>query len=220
MSEAPIGILGGTFNPIHNGHLRSALEIRERLDLAELRLVPAAVPPHRPTPTLPAEVRADLVELALSGAEGLRCDRRELLRSGPSYTFDTLNELRSELGAERSLCLVMGVDALAGLHSWHRWKELLSLAHMIVIARPGYALPDEGEVADFLEANPPQKADALRHNPCGAVVVERLTPLEISATAIRGLVGAGRSPRYLVPEPVCEAILERGLYRDKPSNPE
>ena len=213
MSEAPVGILGGTFNPVHNGHLRTALEIRERLELAELRLVPAAVPPHRPAPALPAQERAQLVELALAGAQGLSCDRRELERPGPSYSYDTLAEIRSELGAQRGLCIVMGADAFAGLHSWYRWRDLLSLAHLVVVARPGYALPDEGEVAEFIRANPAQKTDALRHNPCGALVVERLTPLEISSTAIRAMVSAGRSPRYLVPNAVCEAILERGLYR-------
>ena len=113
MNPAPVGILGGTFNPVHHGHLRAALELRERLGLAEVRLMPAAQPPHRETPDCPAELRAEMVSLAIADEPGLVCDRRELLRQGPSYTIDSLEELRAELGEQTGLCLIVGVDAVA-----------------------------------------------------------------------------------------------------------
>ena len=141
MRRAPVGILGGTFNPIHYGHLRSALELRERLGLAEVRLVPAARPPHREQPECPVEQRADMVSLAIAGEPGLLCDRRELLREGPSYTVDSLQELRMQLGTEQSLYLIVGADALSAIDSWHRWQEIPALAHIVALARPGWGQP-------------------------------------------------------------------------------
>ena len=212
MSNGPIGIFGGTFNPIHNGHLRSALEIREALGLEKVLLVPAAQPPLREAPEVDADTRADLVECAIAGEPGLACDRRELSRQGPSYTFDTLAEFRAEYGAARSLCLVVGTDTLENLPRWHRWEELTDLAHMVIIARPGWQAPREGVVGRWLEQHLTTSAEALQHSPSGGVHTLALRQLPISATEIREMIAAGRSPRYLVPDAVWERIQQCGAY--------
>jgi nicotinate-nucleotide adenylyltransferase len=214
VTAGPVGFFGGTFNPVHYGHLRSALELRETLGLAEVRMVPAAQPPHREAPVLSAAQRAELVSLAVRDEPGLRCDMRELEREGPSYTIDSLRELREELGAPTPICLIVGADAVAGLDSWHRWRELLHFAHLVVIARPGWELPEEGLVAELLQQHLTEQPETLQHNPAGSVILQELRPLAISSTEIRALVGAGRSPRYLLPDVVWERIRELGLYRD------
>jgi nicotinate-nucleotide adenylyltransferase len=209
----PVGVFGGTFNPIHYGHLRSALELVERLQLDHLRMMPCREPPHRSAPSCSAEHRAAMVELAVAGEEALCCDRRELARPGTSYTFTSLEEIRAELGEDTGLCLVMGCDALAGISTWHRWRELLDLAHIVVIARPGWDLPTEGEVAQWVRDHRLQDRADLRHRAGGGILLESLRPLAISSTEIRELLAAGRSARYLVPEPVLDYIHANALYR-------
>ncbi|MDR2012928.1 MAG: nicotinate-nucleotide adenylyltransferase, partial [Rhodanobacter sp.] len=141
----PLAILGGTFDPIHNAHVRVAWEAAEFLD-AHVRLVPAHVPPHRDPPVATAAQRAALVRAALTGQDRLWLDTRELRRDGPSYTIDTLRELRAEVGATRPLVLLVGADAFSGLPGWHCWRGLFDLAHIGVLTRPGRdagALPTE-----------------------------------------------------------------------------
>ncbi len=207
-----VALLGGTFDPIHNGHLRAALELRERFGFEQIRLIPCHQPPHRAAPSASSAQRLQMLELALAGETQLCVDAREIQRSGPSYTFDTLCELRAELGATCSLSLILGVDAFAELDSWHRWRELLQLAHIVVIARPGCTLPTRGVVAELLQAQRAQPT-ALQQSSCGAIVVVELTPLSIAATDIRALLGVGRSPRYLLPDAVWFFIREHGLYK-------
>ncbi len=209
----PVGVFGGTFNPVHYGHLRSALELVQRLHLEQLRLMPCAVPPHREVPGCSAEHRAAMVELAVAGEASLACDTRELRRPGPSYTIDSLVELRGELGEGYSLCLVMGCDAVLQIADWHRWRELLDWAHIVVIARPGWQLPDSGEVAQWLQAHRLAGGEALRQRPAGGIVVEQLRPLAISSTEIREHLARGHSVRYLLPEPVLEYIQQHSLYQ-------
>ncbi|MEP5765053.1 MAG: nicotinate-nucleotide adenylyltransferase [Halieaceae bacterium] len=220
MKAAPIGLLGGTFNPVHFGHLRSALELREQLGLGQVRLIPAAVPPHRELPSCGAELRAEMVELAVASEPGLACDRRELGREGPSYTVDTLLELREELGPEQSLCLIVGTDAIIAIDSWHRWRELIELAHIVVVARPGWALPDAGEVANWLARHLTEDPSSLQHSPSGKLVLQQLRQLPISATEIRQLIADGRSPRYLIPDAVWERICTTGAYGALPKQQE
>ncbi len=195
----PLAIFGGTFDPIHNAHLRVAWEAAEFLD-AEVRLLPASVPPHRPQPVAAARQRAALVLAALSGQDRMRLDARELLREGPSYTVDTLLELRAEIGMERPLVLLVGADAFAGLPDWHRWKELFDLAHIGVLTRPGHdgILPTElrTKIASRRCTDPRFVCEA----PAGRVIPIAVTPLEISATQVRALLAAGREPRWLVPD--------------------
>ena len=212
MKRGPIGLFGGTFNPIHYGHLRTALELRERLGLSEVRLLPCASPPHRAVPECSAPQRAELVSLAVADVPGLVSDARELSRRGPSYTVDTLAELRAEWGPSQSLVLIIGSDVLPGLDSWHRWRELLTLAHLIVVARPGRGLPEGGVVMDRLQQYLTRDSAVLQHTAAGSVLLQSLRPLAIAATDIRELIAAGRSPRYLLPDAVWQRIQAAGLY--------
>lgn len=207
-----IGILGGTFDPVHHGHLRSAVELLEHLGLDELRLMPSATPPHRGTPGCTAQQRVHMTELALAGENGLSCERLELDREGPSYTIDSLVELRHQLGPETSLALVMGCDALLTLPSWHRWESLLDYAHIVVMARPGWTLPTSGPVAKWLADNRCAEATALKQAAHGRVLVEQMRPLPISSSEIRSLLAQGRSVRFLLPVRVLDYIEAHKLY--------
>lgn len=206
-----IGVLGGTFDPVHHGHLRPALEIYEALGLSELRLVPCRIPPHRAPPEAAAHHRLAMVERAIAGVPGFRSDARELSRPGPSFTVDTLVDLRAEIGAECPLVLIMGTDAFAGLHGWHRWSEITRLAHVAVAHRPG-AAPAAG--SPYLELAPAtDAAAALRAAAGGRVFFQPVTQLDISATGIRERLHAGRSVRFLLPGSVGRYIFEHRLYR-------
>ena len=210
-----VAILGGTFDPVHCGHLRSAVEVRELLRFDQVRLIPAHVPPHRTQPLASSAQRLQMLQLAIADEPGLVADGRELERSGPSYTFDTLTALRAELDANTALSLIVGMDAFAELHTWHRWRELLDVANIVVIARPGSMLPTDGDVAELLQRHRVE-ADALREFERGAIAVVELTPLPISATAIRALIRSEKSPRYLLPDSVWQFVREHDLYRAAP----
>lgn len=215
MTARPIGLFGGTFDPVHYGHLRPALEMREALALAEVRFIPAGVPPHRDPPAASAAQRTAMLELALQGQPGLCVDRRELERPGPSYMVDTLTSLRAELG-DTPLCLLLGSDAYLGLASWHRWQELIELAHLVVMHRPGWSPTQAGAGAParLLAQRGTDDATALTRHPAGAVLLRAVTQLDISATAVRALIGAGHDPRYLLPDAVRDYIRAQGLYQN------
>ena len=210
-SGKPIGVFGGTFDPVHFGHLRPALEVLEELGLAEVRLVPVHVPAHRPMPAAAGDHRLDLLSLAVADIEGFRVDTRELERPGPSYMVDTLESLRREFPAA-PLCLILGMDSFLGLPTWHRWQELAELAHLGVLNRPGGELPRDGVLADWLAPRRAASPAALNERLAGAVYFHPVTQLSISATRIRELIAGGRAPRFLVPEPVWRFIAARGLY--------
>lgn len=199
LTPFPLAILGGTFDPIHNAHLRVAWEAAEFLS-AEVRLLPANVPPHREQPVATAEQRAALVRAALDGQDRLILDTRELRREGPSYTIDTLLELRQEIGDERPLVLLVGADAFAGLPTWHRWKELFDLAHIGVLTRPGHGGTLPTELRTKIASRRCPNVASLSESASGRVLSIPVTPLDISATGIRALLGCGREPRYLVPD--------------------
>jgi nicotinate-nucleotide adenylyltransferase len=209
--RAPLGILGGTFDPIHHGHLRTAVEVAEALALGEVRLIPAGAPPHRPPPVAPAELRWRMLVAAVAGKSGLVPDNRELRRAGPSYTVDTLRELRAEL-PERPLCLILGLDAFAGLPAWSRWEELPALAHLVVVHRPGYPDVVPGAAGELLAARRAATPAELAATPAGRVWLQPVTALAIAATAIRARVAAGGDPAFLVPDAVRDLILESGCY--------
>jgi nicotinate-nucleotide adenylyltransferase len=190
----PLAILGGTFDPVHHGHLRAAWEAAEALD-AEVRLVPARTPPHRPPPVADAAGRVALLRAALAGQDRRSSDTRELDRDGPSYTVDTLASLRADIGPDRPLVLLVGADAFAGLASWHLWQDLFTFAHIGVLTRPGGHHEPTGPLADFVTE---LRAPRL-HGPAGTVVSIAITPLDIAATAIRESFAAGNEPRFLLP---------------------
>lgn len=213
--EQPLAIFGGTFDPVHVGHLRAAWEASEALD-AEVRMVPASVPPHRPQPVADAERRVAMLRTALAGQDRLGLDLRELSRRGPSYTFDTLASLRAEIGGSRPLVLLVGADAFAGLSTWHRWQELFELAHICVLTRPGQ-IPAVPEVlAAVVASRAAVSAETLRSTPAGRVLNVAVTALGISSTRIRNMLAAGRQPRWLVPQALLEAPELLAAYRDAP----
>lgn len=207
----PLAILGGTFDPIHVAHLAVAWEASELLD-AEVRLMPAAVPPHRPPPIADATTRVAMLRAALSGQDRLGLDTRELARGGPSYTIDTLAELRAEEGA-RPIVLLMGADAFAGLPSWHRWRELFDVAHIGVLSRPHARRAWPAELAGELATRHAAGPDSLHDRPAGKVIELDVTPLDISATRIRELLAAGRQPRYLLPDALFDDPALLAPYR-------
>jgi nicotinate-nucleotide adenylyltransferase len=207
----PLGVFGGTFDPIHFGHLRTAFELLAALDLGEIRFVPAGSPPHRETPLADAALRLDLVEAAIADQPGFVIDAREVRRAGPSYMVLTLRELRAEFPA-RPLCLVLGMDAFLGLPEWYEWRELVELAHLVVAHRPGWQAPHDGPLRDLLSARRTDRIGDLHELPAGRVLVRPVTQLEISSTELRTLLADGQDPRYLVPEAVREAIRATGCY--------
>lgn len=210
---SPVGIFGGTFDPIHYGHLRSAFEMLQALSFGEVRFIPCGDPPHRGMTFANAAQRLRLVELAIRGQERFVADDRELRRAGPSYTIDTLAELRQEL-PDRPLGLIVGMDAFLGLTSWYRWDEILDAAHIIVAHRPGWKAPDIGVLGDLISDHGTLRVEDLHNAPHGRVHIHAVTQLEIASTEIRDLVAAGRDPRFLMPDGVRDAILSEGIYQE------
>lgn len=209
----PVAVFGGTFDPVHYGHLRVAWEVAEQLD-CEVRLMPSAKPPHRVVPGASAAHRAAMLELALAGQDRLRLDRRELNRRGPSYSVDTLTELRKELGPARPLIFMLGADAFRALPTWHRWRELSDLAHLVAMTRPRQRLDKlDPALHAAMVGRWTGMVERLRSEPAGRVLVLRATPLAISSSLVRAALNDGRSPRYLLPDPVLDYLLEHRLYR-------
>ena len=207
----PLGIFGGTFDPIHYGHLRTAFEMLQALRFGDIHFIPCGDPPHRGTTYAAARERLRMVELAVEGQAGFVADARELDRGGPSYTIDTLAELRTEF-PERSLGLIVGMDAFLGLHTWHRWQEILDVAHIVVAHRPGWKAPDIGPLGDLIAERGTHRIEDLHDALQGRVHIHAVTQLEISSTEIRELVAAGRDPRFLMPDAVRDEIELSGCY--------
>jgi len=207
----PIGVFGGTFDPIHCGHVRTAFELWQELKLAEVRFLPTGSPPHRDRLYASAELRLEMVRAAIADQPGFIVDDREVRRSGVSYSFDTLAELRHEF-RQRSLCLLLGMDAFLGLPGWHRWRELLTLAHIVVAHRPGWRVPTTGPLGELMVDHGTGSIRVLHEERAGRVYVRAVTQLEISSTELRALITAGRDPRYLVPDAVRQIILGTRCY--------
>lgn len=202
-----IGLMGGTFNPIHYGHLRPALEVAESLCLDEVRFIPAKTPPLRDVPCVSAIHRSKMVELAIQDESQFVLDTRELQRDDISYTVDTLQSLREQLGEEISLCWMMGMDAYQRFTQWHQWQKILQLTHIVVSHRPNY-LPINTDLAHYQTK---QLAD-LSAIAAGKVFFVSVTQLDISATMIRECLKKRRSIRYLLPDTVYNYISENNLY--------
>ncbi len=207
-----IGLLGGTFDPIHIGHLRAAVEVVEQFALDELRLIPSARPPHRGTPQVSAEARLEMARLAVEGVAPLTVDDRELRRERPSWTIETLESLRLELGPEVQLYLLLGWDAFCGLPTWCRWQALLEHCHILVLQRPDAGSEAPEALRDLLAARSVGDPRSLS-GPAGQIAFVWQMPLAISATQLRERLAAGRSIRFLVPDRVLNYIHAHGLYR-------
>jgi len=206
-----LGIFGGTFDPIHYGHLRTAFEMLEVLKFDEVSFVPSGDPPHRGQTFADAEQRLEMVRVATQGQPGFSVDDCELRRKGPSYTIDTLATIHEEQ-PDVALGLIVGMDAFLGLTSWHRWNEILDFAHLVVAHRPGWYIPDVGELGGLIGAHGTSEVERLHENSHGSVFVHAVTQLEIASTEIRELIAAGRDPRFLMPDAVRDVILESGCY--------
>lgn len=214
MLRAPLGLLGGTFDPIHMGHIQPALAARDAIGLRELRLLPNRLPPHRALPHCSAQQRLTMVRLA-AAEFGLTVDERELHRHKPSWTVDTLEELRREL-PDTPLCFLMGMDSLLSLPTWHRWQRLLELAHLVVSVRPGWEHKVAGETLQTLLAeHETHTPEALRNTLAGHIWFSANAPLALSATDIRALLATGNDPGELLPQSVAEYIRQHGLYVGK-----
>jgi nicotinate-nucleotide adenylyltransferase len=207
-----IGIFGGTFDPIHNAHLRVALDVVEALKLDEMRFLPLEHAVHRAQPLAGSDDRLAMLEAAIADEPRFRSDDRELRRGGLSYTLETLKSLREELGDDTPLCLLVGSDAFNHFLSWHEPEQVADLAHLVVMERPGYELPSDPALQIMVEQRASDLAADLRNAPGGRIWFQPVTQLDISATDIRSRIAHGRSPRYLVPDPVATLIAERGLY--------
>jgi nicotinate-nucleotide adenylyltransferase len=197
MSE-PIGLFGGTFDPIHYGHLRTAFELLQALKLSQVRFLPTGDPPHRVDPLAPSELRLEMVRAAVAAQPGFTVDDREIRRSGVSYSIDTLTELRREY-PQRSLCLLLGMDAFLGMPTWHRWNEIFDLCHVVVAHRPGWKAPITGPLGEVMVDR-------------GTGSVRAVTQLEIASTDLRALIMSGQDLRYLVPDAVRDLIARTGCY--------
>lgn len=209
--QQAIGIFGGTFDPIHFGHLRTALEIYQALDLAEVRFIPCYQPVHRKEPIASPEDRLAMVRFAIEEEPVLKVDDCEIQRKGPSYMIDTLVNLRANL-PNTPFCLIIGIDALLGFPSWHRYEDILNITHLVVVHRPQYHLPHTGKVADLIKQRLTPNPAVIHESLAGHVVLHPVTPLEISATDIRKQIAMGRDPRYLLPDSVYKYIQQHGVY--------
>lgn len=210
----PFVLYGGTFDPIHLGHLAIATAARDTLGTT-IRLMPAADPPHRPPPGADAAERAAMLELAIAGEPGLVVDLRELRREEPSWSVETLRELRREIGGTRPVALLVGADSFAGLASWKEWRALFALAHFVVASRAGSPIGPEQLAPGLAEAIAGREVDdpaALRTAPAGAVLYLRQPLHPQSATAIRAAIANGEPWQALVPAAVARYIERHGLY--------
>lgn len=210
-----VGILGGTFNPIHFGHLRMAQELAEALQLGEVRFIPSATPPHKAAPKVSAAHRAEMVKIAIQDNPLFKFDGRELQREGASYTIDTLIELREELGVKTAICLFMGSDAFVKLDTWHRWQELLNFCHIVLVQRPNLS-PEHPKLPEALEIlltdHYTENSIDLATKGAGFIHMQKITSLDISSTKIRELITNGQTPHYLLPESIIAYIKKNQLY--------
>ncbi len=199
-----IGILGGTFDPIHYGHLRPALDVLQQCQLQQIRFIPNRIPPHRNAPKMSDELRAEWVQLAIQDTPGFQLDRRELLREGPSYMVDTLSSLKNDF-PDDTLCLIMGMDAFNGFQQWHRWQAILELCHLIVTTRPGSDMATatpQNALSDRITRDPA----CLQQTSAGQILLQCVTQLDISASQIREYLSNGRSTQFLLPEALREKL--------------
>lgn len=204
-----IGILGGTFDPIHFGHLRPALEISELLSLDEMRFIPSASPPHRWQPEASAEHRLEMVKLAINGVDNFVIDEREYQRKGASYTVDTLASIREDVGENQPLCMLIGMDALEHFTQWKDWQGILDLSHLVISARPGY---NKIQTQDWMKARVTESVDDLYQSPNGKLYFADVSQYDLSATYIRKQLLDSKSLRYALPDNVGEYIKQHKLY--------
>jgi nicotinate-nucleotide adenylyltransferase len=208
-----VAIFGGTFDPIHNGHLTIASDLAQLLGVSEVRMVPCAYPPHRGEPNVSTEHRRAMLATALSHNDyPLIIDDIELRRSAPSYSINTVKLLRQEIGAVAPLFMCIGMDALSKLDSWHQWQQILDFCHIAVSSRPGYEQPQAGPLTAWIACHRSDDLREIKRKPSGCIYFCDLSMLDISSTNIRVKVGKGDDVRRMLPDSVISYIQKNRLY--------
>jgi nicotinate-nucleotide adenylyltransferase len=210
-SDEPIALFGGTFDPVHYGHLRCAEEVRQKLGLDKLYLLPSGTPPHRDTPAATVRQRMEMLRLARLEFPRLLIDDRETRRSGPSYMVDTLREMRSSHEG-RPLLLLIGQDAANQLHTWFQWEQLFELSHIIILTRPGAPTLYPPELAKQVQLRSGSDMQDLLKSEAGIVLHLEVESIDISATGIKHILRSGGSPESMLPAAVLEYINKNRLY--------
>lgn len=209
----PIGILGGTFDPVHNGHINLALSCYQHFGLGEVRLLPVNIPAHRPQPIASSDQRLAMLKLAVQGHSQLRIDERELHREGISYTIDTLKSLRVELDSQ-AICIILGMDAFQAFHTWHQWQLILDYAHIIVADRPGNESGlKQAELKSLFTERATNNTSILQQVPAGSILKIDLPMLDVSASQVRSLISADKETAHLLPLSVNDYIQSNKLYK-------
>lgn len=212
-----IGVFGGSFDPVHFGHVKSALGLIQRFDFEQIRFIPCQISPLKETVHASAEHRWQMLNLICDGNEKLITDDRELKRKAPSYTVDTLLELREELGNQQSLVLIVGIDAFFNFCKWHCYPEILTLCHIMLLQRPGYSLPEYPEDSkcekEYYNLNNTDDIKELENTPSGKIYVSDLDEIDASSTKIRKIISEGQQPKYLLPANIWNYIHRNKLYK-------
>jgi len=208
-----LGIFGGSFDPIHFGHIKSALALLERFDFEQIRFIPCQLSPHKESAHASVSHRWQMLNLVCSSHEKFIADNRELKRQAPSYTIDTLLELREEFGEQEVLVLVIGVDAFLSFCKWHRYEEILSQCHILLMQRTGYSMPGSGCEKEYYDLKSSKDFKMLSSTPCGNIYTSELEKFDISSTTIRKIISQGQQPKYLLPGNVWNYIRRNKLYK-------
>ena len=207
-----LGIFGGTFDPVHFGHIKLVLALLEHFDFEQIRFVPCRKPPHKRAICVDAKHRLHMLNMVTHANSKLKVDDRELRRSGPSYMVDTLKELREESGAACTLVLILGIDAFLNFCTWHKYDAILSICHIMLLRRPGYRLARQGCEHELFKRYGTDKIMAVYESPGGHIFLSNEEEIEISSTGIRRCIAKGKQPRYLLPGNVWDYIRRHDLY--------
>ena len=212
VSNMSVALLGGTFNPIHFGHLNLANCLVDYLQVESVRMIPCAIPPHRETPSVSAEQRLAMLQLAIDDHPLLTSDDLELRKSTPSYSIETVQQIRQQVGEETPLFFCIGMDSLLTIDSWHHWQQLLDYCHLAICPRPGYKLPIKGHLAEWIEQNLCDDIERVKTLAQGCLHLCKIPLKDISSTAIRDSIKCAQSIDHLTPKPVVNFITKHSLY--------
>ena len=208
-----VALFGGTFNPVHNGHLRIATELAELLPVSELRMMPCGISPDIDKKAIPGQQRMKMLQIGIGDENPtLTIEAIELQRTTPSYSIDTVTFIRKNLGPSVPLFLCLGMDALASINSWNRWEQLLDFCHIAVSSRPGFSAPKKGPLFEWINQHSCADLSKLEERPAGHIYFCDLTMLAVSSTIIRDKVKCGDSIRYMAPDGVVNYIQQHRLY--------
>lgn len=212
VNNMSVALFGGTFNPVHFGHVKIAAELAELLQVQSMRMLPCAFPPHRDQPAVAAKQRLAMLQLAIGEQSALKADDLELHRAAPSYSIDTVQLVRQEIGEQTPLFLCVGMDSLVTLDSWQRWHELLDHCHIVIPSRPGWQAPSQGVLADWIAQHRCDDLAAVKKCSRGHVHFCDLTLLDLSSTNIRDKIKQGESINFMTPDTVVDYIQKHHLY--------